>query len=127
MRFIDISLPVDRRLPVWPGDPPIEVHRFLDMGRGDQVNASRISFSAYTGTHVDAPRHHFGDGAGADELHLGDLIGDRLWSRRSSACEPWTPCILMGSESVPTCDDCCSRLTTAASGANGETAAEASR
>ncbi len=37
MRFIDISLPVDASLPVWPGDPPIEIGRFLDMNTGDAV------------------------------------------------------------------------------------------
>jgi arylformamidase len=75
MRFIDISLPVDASLPVWPGDPPIEIGRFLDMNTGDAVNASRLSFSAHTGTHVDAPLHHFVSGAGADQIRLADLIG----------------------------------------------------
>jgi len=75
MKFIDISLPVDASLPVWPGDPPIEISRFLDMDTGDAVNASRISFSAHTGTHIDAPLHHFVSGAGADQIRLADLIG----------------------------------------------------
>ncbi len=75
MRFIDISLPVDANLPVWPGDPPIEIGRFLDMDAGDAVNASRISFSAHSGTHVDAPRHHFRHGTAVDQLRLEDLIG----------------------------------------------------
>jgi arylformamidase len=75
MRFIDISLSVDASLPVWPGDPPIEIGRFLDMDAGDAVNASQLSFSAHTGTHVDAPLHHARLGAGADQLRLEDLIG----------------------------------------------------
>lgn len=78
MRFIDISLPVDPLLPVWPGDPPIEIGRFLDMDQGDAVNASRISFSAHTGTHVDAPLHHFERGAGTDQLRLEDVIGPAI-------------------------------------------------
>lgn len=75
MRFIDVSLPVDESLPTWPGDPPIRLSHFLEMGRGDSVNASWMSCSVHTGTHVDAPRHHFADGAGTDMLPLSALIG----------------------------------------------------
>jgi arylformamidase len=75
MRFIDISVTVDDRVPLWPGDPPVEVASFLQIGRGDAVNASRVSCSVHTGTHVDAPCHHFKGGVGVDALPLGILIG----------------------------------------------------
>lgn len=75
MKIIDISPCVDESLPVWPGDPPIRIEQFLDLGRGDAANASMISCSAHTGCHVDAPAHHFADGVGADELSLAILLG----------------------------------------------------
>lgn len=75
VRFIDVSLSVDENLPSWPSDPPIRMSQFLDMGRGDAVNASSMSCSVHTGTHVDAPRHHFADGSGTDMLALSALIG----------------------------------------------------
>ena len=75
MKIIDISLPVDASLPVWPGDPVLHVERFLDIDRGDAVNASRVSCSVHTGSHVDAPLHHFGGGDGVDALSLSSMIG----------------------------------------------------
>ncbi len=65
-------------LPTWPGDPPVRLDRFLDMGRGDPVNASRVSCSVHTGSHVDAPLHHLSDGGGADTLPLASMIGPAL-------------------------------------------------
>lgn len=75
MRVIDISVTVDGRLPVWPGDPPVEITPFLQLARGDAANASRLSCSVHTATHVDAPRHHFEDGGGVDALPLSSLMG----------------------------------------------------
>jgi arylformamidase len=36
---------------------------------------SRIDFGSHTGTHVDAPKHFFDDGAGVDTLALDVLMG----------------------------------------------------
>lgn len=87
MRIIDISVPVDALLPVWPGDPPIRIGRFLDLDRGDGVNASSISCSVHTGSHVDAPLHHVARGAGVDELPLDSMIGPALVADFSDADE----------------------------------------
>ena len=65
-------------LPTWPGDPPITIDRFLDMYRGDDVNASRVSCSVHAGTHVDAPLHHLPDGASADALQLASMLGPAI-------------------------------------------------
>lgn len=65
-------------LPTWPGDPPLRIDRFLDMHRGDAVNASRISCSVHTGSHVDAPLHHISDGSSAETLSLASMIGPAI-------------------------------------------------
>lgn len=78
MKIIDISVPVDSSLPTWPGDPPLRIDRFLDMHRGDAVNASRISCSVHTGSHVDAPLHHIADGSSAETLSLANMIGPAI-------------------------------------------------
>jgi arylformamidase len=75
MKIIDISVAVDASLPVWPGDPPFHRERFLDIERGDAVNASRVSCSVHMGSHVDAPLHHFAGGASADALPLSSMLG----------------------------------------------------
>ena len=78
MKIIDISVAVDASLPTWPGDPSVTIDRFLDMGHGDAVNASRVSCSVHTGTHVDAPLHHLAAGYGANMLHLASMIGPAI-------------------------------------------------
>jgi len=87
MKIIDISVPVDASLPIWPGDPSLKVDRFLDMDRGDAVNASCISCSLHTGSHVDAPLHHLAGGIGVDALPLGAMIGPAIVANLSHADE----------------------------------------
>lgn len=76
MKYIDISAGVSPRLPVWPGDPPIELERMSSIDRGDQVNVSRLQACVHIGTHVDAPLHFLADGRPADVLSLDALIGE---------------------------------------------------
>ena len=61
MQIYDISLTISPNLPVWPGDSPILLEKAADMAAGDDVNITRLSFGAHTGTHVDAPLHFLGD------------------------------------------------------------------
>lgn len=78
MPLLDITLPISPRLPVWPGDPAVEMTRAADMERGDDYNLTRLNLSAHTGTHIDAPRHFLADGPAIDELSLERLIGPAL-------------------------------------------------
>lgn len=75
MPIYDISLPISPLLPVWPGDPAVEVTRLLDMTHGDPINLTGLHSSAHIGTHIDAPRHVLRDGATVDTLSLDWLIG----------------------------------------------------
>jgi arylformamidase len=75
MKIIDISVAVDAGLAAWPGDPSLAMDRFLDMDRGDPVNASRISCSVHTGSHIDAPLHHVRGGTGVDAVPLSVMMG----------------------------------------------------
>ncbi len=74
-KYIDISLPVNSTLPIWPNSPNIELRRNLDIDKGDQVNDTSISFSVHTGTHIDAPLHHIKDGRSVDLISPSVLIG----------------------------------------------------
>jgi arylformamidase len=73
--WIDVSVPVLNRMPVWPGSPPVELIRRLDLSRGDPVNDTTLRFSVHTGTHLDAPLHFLANGASVDNLRLDVLIG----------------------------------------------------
>ena len=75
MRIFDISLTVSSDLPVWPGDPPIELERVESMDEGAHANVSRLSAGVHIGTHVDAPHHFLNDGHTIEQLPLDVLTG----------------------------------------------------
>jgi arylformamidase len=75
MKLIDVSVPLDARLPTYPGNAPVDLEAVKRLARGDSSNVSTLHMSAHGGTHVDAPRHFFDHGAGTDELQLDLLCG----------------------------------------------------
>lgn len=75
MHIYDISLPVSPHLPVWPGDPSIQMERFSRIEDGAAANVSRIAMGLHTGTHVDAPYHFLAEGSKVNEMSLKVLIG----------------------------------------------------
>ncbi len=76
MHIYDISLNIHPDMPVWPGDPPVIFERFEKIEEGSIANVTRISVSAHSGTHVDAPYHFLGDSlATVEKLSLKSLMG----------------------------------------------------
>jgi arylformamidase len=75
MKLIDVSVPLDARLPTYPQNTPFTLEPIKRIARGDSSNVSTLHMSAHAGTHVDAPRHFFDEGAGAEALPLEMLVG----------------------------------------------------
>src|SRR3977135_2604020 len=75
MAYIDVSVPLDAQLPTYPHNTPFSLEPIKRIARGDSSNVSTLHMSAHTGTHVDAPRHFFDQGAGTESLPLELLIG----------------------------------------------------
>lgn len=75
MRIYDISLPLSPDLPVWPGDPPFDLHLLESMEQGAHANVSGLSSGVHIGTHVDAPHHFLNDGRTVEQLPLDVLVG----------------------------------------------------
>ena len=73
--WIDISVPLYTGMVHWPDNPPVLIERTMDLEHGDAANVSKIELGAHTGTHMDAPRHFFANGAGLDEMPLEAAIG----------------------------------------------------
>jgi len=73
--WIDISVPVHSGMVVWPGDDAVSVRQVMKLEQGDAFNLTQCSFSAHTGTHVDAPCHFLPDGAAMDALPLDAMLG----------------------------------------------------
>ena len=77
MKIYDISLTIQPKMPVWPGDPPVQLERVSKIEDGANANVSRLALSAHTGTHVDAPYHFLGDSrVTVDLLSLKVLNGE---------------------------------------------------
>jgi arylformamidase len=71
----DISLPLHSGGVVYPGNPPFSITAQQAISEGAGANVSRVDFGSHSGTHVDAPKHFFDDGAGVDALPLDVLMG----------------------------------------------------
>jgi len=72
----DISLPISKSLPIWPGDQGVNLELVEKIKEGSLANVSRLEMGVHTGTHIDAPYHFLGDGAPTiDRLPLEKLIG----------------------------------------------------
>lgn len=71
----DISLPIVSDGLVYPGNPEIRISLQQAIAQGAGANVSSLAFGSHTATHVDAPKHFFDDGAGADTLALDVLMG----------------------------------------------------
>jgi arylformamidase len=75
MKLYDITVSISNELPVYPGDPPIEVTRVMSLEKGDIARVSHLSFSTHIGTHIDPPCHFMAEGETADRLPLDLFIG----------------------------------------------------
>jgi arylformamidase len=75
MKLLDVTVPLDAALASYPGNTPFSLEPIKRIARGDSSNVSTLHMSAHSGTHVDAPRHFFDQGPGAEGLPLEILCG----------------------------------------------------
>lgn len=75
MKIYDITVPFSTELPVYPGDPSVQITQVASLDAGDICTVSHLSFGSHTGTHVDPPAHFVAGMATLDELPLEVLIG----------------------------------------------------
>jgi arylformamidase len=78
MPIYDISLPLCDEIPIYPGDPGIEIRDWFSLAQGDSANVSVLRLGAHTGTHVDAPAHFIEGAPRVEFLSLNVLIGEAL-------------------------------------------------
>lgn len=75
MTLYDISLLIAEDLPVWPGDPGINLKKISLIDEGELANVTHISACVHIGTHVDAPDHFLGNGKTVEDIPLDLLVG----------------------------------------------------
>ena len=76
MTIYDISLSISPDLPVWPGDPLIQLNQISKMDEGATCNVSHLSIGVHAGTHVDAPHHFLNNHLTVESLPLEILVGN---------------------------------------------------
>jgi len=75
MPIYDVTVPIRHGMPIYEGDPSVEIASWSAMAKGKSANVSFLHFGAHTGTHVDAPAHFIEGARKIDALSLDVLIG----------------------------------------------------
>lgn len=74
MNIIDISLPLNKSTPIYPGNVPLntEIHHAMPEYA---TQLSTITLGSHTGTHIDAPAHAIAGAATLDQIPLKHFVG----------------------------------------------------
>lgn len=75
MKMYDVTVAISNDLPVYPGDPAINIRQVMSLEAGDICTVSHLHFSSHIGTHVDPPAHFVKGRMTLDQLPLDVLIG----------------------------------------------------
>jgi arylformamidase len=75
VRIHDITRPVTKGIPVWPGDTPYDFRFVAKIAEGSSVNVGRVEMSVHTGAHTDAPLHFDDRGADVASVPLSKYLG----------------------------------------------------
>ncbi len=75
MKIYDVTVPLSSEVPVYEGDPAVEISTAKSIAMGDAANVSRLCCGIHTATHVDAPNHFIEGTRRVDQLDLDKLIG----------------------------------------------------
>lgn len=74
-QLYDITVGISPEMPIYKGDPGVEVNSFKSIASGSSANVSQISFGVHSGTHVDAPNHFIDGARRVDALDPEKLMG----------------------------------------------------
>lgn len=74
MKIIDLTMPLNDGMKVYPGDPKVEIKQVHDLKQhGWRLRA--LSMGSHTGTHVDAFSHMDEKGLTLDKIPLERFVG----------------------------------------------------
>ncbi len=73
MIVVDLTLPLEPETPVLPGDPPVTLS-LVRTHDADGYQVTAVGLGTHSGTHLDAPRHFFPDGATLDDYPAARLV-----------------------------------------------------
>ncbi|MDZ7372817.1 MAG: cyclase family protein [candidate division KSB1 bacterium] len=74
--WMELSFPIGRCAPVFPGESPPVVEAVADFQRGDGYRLRRYTLTGHVATHVDAPAHVIPGGVTIDKIPADRFIGE---------------------------------------------------
>ncbi len=75
--FYDLSLPVNNKIPSFPGTPAPKIEQLATVEK-EGWNSKQVSFDSHFSTHIDAPNHMKKDGKTLDDYPLDKFIGKAI-------------------------------------------------
>ncbi|HEX3255860.1 MAG TPA: cyclase family protein [Gaiellaceae bacterium] len=78
MAIHDVSVPIRSDMPIYEGNPGVELERADSIADGAPANLSKLTMGVHTGTHVDAELHFIDGAPGAEGIPLDALVGPAL-------------------------------------------------
>jgi len=95
-RIYDLSLPLDAKTLLFPGDPAPHVYRVSTIEGGAALTTSAFETTCHVGTHVDSPAHYLSGARWLSDYKVEefcgpavvvDLAAERVQPRRALALE----------------------------------------
>jgi arylformamidase len=74
MKYLDLSVSLNQRTPVYPGDPATKIEQAGVLAK-DGFNDHYVSIGTHVGTHIDAPFHMIDGGKTLDQITIENFIG----------------------------------------------------
>lgn len=74
MLFIDLSHPIENKMPVFPGTPEVKIKQFSTIAKEGYAE-KELELATHIGTHMDAPAHMIDGGKSLDEYQISDFTG----------------------------------------------------
>lgn len=73
----DVTVPISNAMPVWPGDPPVQLTPKSQVSRDKThtVRLTSIEMGSHTGTHMDAPFHMIEGGKRLSDFAIDVFAG----------------------------------------------------
>ena len=84
MKFIDLSQEIYDKMPVYPGDPAVEIRQVHFLAR-QGWNLRTMLVTTHQATHVNVPAHMVEGGKSVDDYKVEDFMGKaRVFTGRES-------------------------------------------
>jgi kynurenine formamidase len=87
MTILDLSQSIYHGMPVYPGDPEVEITTVSTVAK-DEWAVSGIKMVTHDGTHLNVPRHISNTGKTLSDYNLADFIAETKVYKNNQDIEP---------------------------------------